>query len=205
MVVLATSNPGKLREVGEILAALPMRLVGLTGLAGVALPAEGDDYTANAVGKALAAARASGHLALGDDSGLEVDALGGAPGPRSARFGGPGLGDAARNRLLLSALVGVPSPRRGARFVCVAALATAEGEVETACGACTGRILEAPRGIGGFGYDPIFEVEARGRSMAELEPREKHEASHRGRAFRAIAGALRARLPGAGASGRASP
>jgi XTP/dITP diphosphohydrolase len=195
--VVATHNAGKLREVRAILGALPARLVGLAEHGGVDLPAEAEDYLANAVAKARAAARASGAIALGDDSGLEVDALGGAPGPLSARFGGPGLDDAARNRALLDALAGVPCAQRRARFVCVAALATPAGDVHTARGECEGFVLEAPRGTGGFGYDPVFEVEGQGRSMAELTPEEKHRVSHRGRAFRALADALRARLAGA--------
>jgi XTP/dITP diphosphohydrolase len=193
-VVLATGNPGKLREVAAILADLPLRLVGLESLAGVSLPEEGDDYTANAVGKAVAAARGAGGPALGDDSGLEVQALGGAPGPRSARFGGSGLDDAGRNGALLAALAGVSGPGRAARFVCVAALATPDGQVVTARGECAGRILEAPRGGRGFGYDPLFELHPGGPTMAELPAAEKNRISHRARAFRALAPALRARL-----------
>jgi XTP/dITP diphosphohydrolase len=195
-LVFATRNAGKLREARELLAALPIRLRGLADLPVLELPPEGADYGANAAAKALAAARASGRLALGDDSGLEVDALGGAPGASSARFGGPGADDTRRNGLLLAALAGVPAARRGARFVCVVALATPEGEVETARGSCAGRILEAPRGVGGFGYDPVFEVAQLGRAMAELAPAEKHGVSHRGRAFRALEPVLRGRLGG---------
>ncbi|HSJ96022.1 MAG TPA: non-canonical purine NTP pyrophosphatase, partial [Myxococcota bacterium] len=153
------------------------------------------DYAANAAAKALAAARASGLPALGDDSGLEVEALGGAPGPRSARFGGPGLDDAGRTRALLAALDGVPAERRGARFVCVAALATPDGVVATARGECPGRIATEPRGSAGFGYDPIFETAPGGPTMAELPEAEKERISHRGRAFRALGPSLRA-LPG---------
>lgn len=193
-VVLATANPGKLREVAALLADLPIDWIGLDALPGLVLPEEGDDYAANAVAKARAAARAAGTLAVADDSGLEVEALGGAPGPRSARWGGPGLDDAGRNRALLEALRGVPPERRGARFVCVAALATPAGDVVTACGVCPGRILEAPRGTGGFGYDPLFEVSPGGPTMAELPPGEKDRISHRGRAFRALVPALRERL-----------
>jgi len=178
--------------VRALLAALPVRVAGLEELPALELPDEGDDYAANAVAKARAAARASGRLALGDDSGIEVDALGGAPGVRSARFGSD---DGDRNRRLLAALRGVAPERRGARFVCVAALVTPEGDFATAQGACAGRVLEAPRGAGGFGYDPIFEpLEAAGRSMAELPPAVKDRLSHRGRAFRALLPALEARL-----------
>jgi XTP/dITP diphosphohydrolase len=193
-VVLATANPGKLREVRALLGAAGLEVVGLDAIGPVALPEEGDDYEANALAKARAAARASGLPALGDDSGLEVEALDGAPGPRSARYGGPGLDDAGRTRALLAALAGVPPERRGARFVCVAALALPGGEVATARGECAGRIAEAPRGSAGFGYDPVFEPTPGGPTMAELPPAEKERISHRGRAFRALAPALRARL-----------
>lgn len=189
-VVLATRNAGKAREVSLILTALDVRIEPLA--ADVALPEEGDAYEANAVAKALAAARSTGCVALGDDSGLEVDALGGAPGPRSARYGGVGLDDAARTAALLAALEGVPDAERGARFVCVAAVATPRGDVATARGVCEGRLLRAPRGDGGFGYDPIFAV---GEStMAELPAAEKDALSHRGRAFRALLPALRLRI-----------
>jgi XTP/dITP diphosphohydrolase len=193
-VVLATGNPGKLREVRALLAALPIELVGLAEIGAVVLPEEGDDYAANAAAKALAAARASGLLALGDDSGLEVDALGGAPGPRSARYGGPGLDDAGRARALLAALAGVPPERRAARFVCVAALAAPDGVIATTRGECPGWITEAPRGAAGFGYDPVFARTPGGLTLAELPDEEKGRISHRGKAFRALAPALRARV-----------
>lgn len=197
-VVLASRNPGKLREVRALLGSPALEIVGLDAIGALALPEEGDDYGANAAAKALAAARASGLLALGDDSGLEVEALGGAPGPRSARFGGPGLDDAGRSRALLDALAGVAPERRGARFVCVAALVDPEGTVVAARGECPGRIALAPRGTAGFGYDPIFEVTPGGATMAELPPGAKEGISHRGRAFRALATALRVRLERAG-------
>jgi len=181
-LVVATRNEGKLREIASILAGLPIEIVALPDP--VTLPEEGDAFEPNAIAKALAAARATGCAALGDDSGLEVDALGGAPGVYSARWGGPQLDDAGRNARLLAALEGVPEPRRTARFVCVAALATPDAVVATARGACEGAILRAPQGQGGFGYDPIFAVGA--RSMAELAPAEKDAISHRGAAFRAL-------------------
>jgi XTP/dITP diphosphohydrolase len=182
-VVLATRNAGKLREVGAILAAHGIEVLALPD--GVELPQEGDDYEANAIAKATAAARATGCVALGDDSGLEVEALGGAPGPHSARWGGPDLDDAGRNARLLAALDAVPGRRRAARFVCVAAVATPDARVATARGVCAGRILVAPRGAGGFGYDPVFGIGD--RSLAELSGAEKDALSHRGRAFRALA------------------
>jgi XTP/dITP diphosphohydrolase len=194
LVVLATTNPGKLVEITAILAGLPLVLRGLDAFPGLILPKEGHDYEANAIAKAQTAARGSARPALADDSGLEVEALGGAPGPHSARFGGPGLSDAQRVERLLSELVGVPPERRGARFVCLAALAVPDGGVVTARGECRGRILSAPRGSGGFGYDPVFEVSARGCSMAELPLDEKNRISHRAGAFRGLVGALRAEL-----------
>jgi XTP/dITP diphosphohydrolase len=189
-VVLATRNAGKAREVAAILADLGVQIDPLGDE--VTLPEEGDCYEANAIAKALAAARATGLVALGDDSGLEVDALGGAPGPLSARYGGAGLDDAGRIGALLRALEAVPDSERGARFVCVAALATPQGDVATARGVCEGRLLGAPRGTAGFGYDPIFAVGA--QTLAEVPAAAKDALSHRGRAFRELIPALRARL-----------
>ena len=188
--MLATRNAGKVREIASILASPDLRIEPIAD--DVALPDEGHAYEANAVAKALAAARATGCVALADDSGLEVAALGGAPGPLSARYGGAGLDDAGRTAALLAAIEHVPDAGRDARFVCVAALATPQGETATARGVCAGRLLRAPRGAGGFGYDPIFAI---GEStMAELPAARKDALSHRGRAFRALLPALRAHL-----------
>jgi XTP/dITP diphosphohydrolase len=186
-IVAATRNAGKLREIRAILSRPGLRVRALSDFPGVELPEEGGDYQENAVDKARAVARATGRPAVADDSGLEVDALEGAPGPYSARYGGPGLDDAGRLARLLSALQGVPTGARGARFVCVAAWADPGGAVEAARGECRGRILEAPRGEGGFGYDPIFEPEGETCSMAELPAARKNSLSHRARAFRALA------------------
>jgi len=184
--VVATSNPGKLREIRAILAAAPVVLRALDARDGVRFPPEGEDYEENAIAKAQAVASATGRPAVADDSGLEVTGLGGQPGPRSARYGGPGLDDAGRVTALLTAMSGLVGEARVARFVCVAALATPEGEVVTARGECAGRILGSRQGEGGFGYDPVFEAEGEGRSIAELSEAEKHEISHRGRAFRML-------------------
>lgn len=190
-VVVATGNPGKVAEIAAILAGEPVRLRSLTEFPGVRLPEEGEAYEANAVAKALAAARATGLPALADDSGLEVEALGWGPGPRSARYGGAGLDDAGRVRRLLAALRDAGDAPRRARFVCVAALATPDGRTAVARGECPGEILAEPRGRGGFGYDPVFAPEGRAASMAELPQEEKNRISHRGRAFGALRGALR--------------
>lgn len=154
---------------------------------GATLPAEtGATYRDNALLKARAAARLTGLPALADDSGLEVDALGGAPGLFSARYGGPGLDDAGRCARLLAALRGVPEGRRTARFRCVIALVDPRGGEHVVEGVAEGRIAEAPRGGGGFGYDPVFYYPPLGRTFAELTDTEKAEVSHRGRAARAL-------------------
>ncbi|HVH20228.1 MAG TPA: non-canonical purine NTP pyrophosphatase [Myxococcota bacterium] len=189
-LLVATGNAGKLSELRALLGELALVLHSLRDFPHVALPEEGDDYAGNALAKARSAAVQSGLPALGDDSGLEVEGLGGAPGPHSARYGGPGLDDAGRVAYLLEALRGRSGDARRARFVCVAALALPDGAAWTAWGECPGHILEAPRGAGGFGYDPVFwssELEA---AMAELPDAQKNEISHRGRALRG----LRARI-----------
>lgn len=184
-VLLATNNPGKVREYREILAGLPIELVTPQeiGLA-LEIPETGATYEENARRKARAFAAASGLLALADDSGLEVDALGGEPGVHSHRYDGGQGSDAERYRLLLSRLEGVPMAQRTARFRCVIAVATPEGELYTCEGECPGVILTEPRGDGGFGYDPVFWLPEMGRTMAELAPEEKNRVSHRGRAGR---------------------
>jgi XTP/dITP diphosphohydrolase len=184
-VVVATSNAGKLVEIRALLGDLPLALCGLDAFPGVTMPEEGDDYAQNARAKAQAVARATGRVALADDSGLEVDGLDGRPGPRSARYGGAGLDDAGRVARLLEELAGREGAARSARFVCVACVASPDGSTAIARGVCEGRILEAPRGAGGFGYDPVFEAEP-GRAMAELPAARKNEISHRARAFRAL-------------------
>jgi XTP/dITP diphosphohydrolase len=191
-LVVATSNPGKLREIRELLGGMDVVLRPLGELPPVELPEEGDDYEQNARVKARTVAAALGVGALADDSGLEVEALGGAPGPRSARYGGPGLDDAGRVAYLLEELSGIEPARRRARFVCVAAWADPAGDGPTAVGYCDGLILETPRGVGGFGYDPIFQPDGETVSMAELSPERKNALSHRARAIRA----LMARLDG---------
>jgi len=186
LIVVATKNPGKLREFGEILGSREFALCDLADFSDVRFPEEGSDYAENAIAKAQAAAGQLGEIALADDSGLEVEGLGGAPGPHSARFGGPGLDDAGRVAHLLAALAKDPAASRRARFVCYAALATPQGRVETAFGECGGTILEAPRGASGFGYDPVFQLAGMSQTMAELPATRKNEFSHRARALRAL-------------------
>jgi len=198
-VVVATSNPGKLREFRAILGDLDIEWVGLDDAGEVALPEEGEDYEANAVAKARAAADQLGLPAIADDSGLEVDGLEGAPGPRSARYGGDGLDDAGRVAYLLGEMSELQGDARRARFFCAAAFATPQGLLEVAEGACRGAIRTEPVGRGGFGYDPVFEVAGRGITMAELPETEKNEISHRGRALAGLRGALSALAAGKGA------
>jgi XTP/dITP diphosphohydrolase len=153
---------------------------------GAALPAEmAETYAGNALIKARAAVSLTGCLVLADDSGLEVDALGGAPGLQSARYGGPGLDDRGRVRLLLDALRAVPAPRRTARFRCVIALVEPDGRERLVEGKVEGCIAEAPRGTGGFGYDPVFVYPPLGRTLAELSEEEKACVSHRAHAVAA--------------------
>jgi len=191
-VVLATLNPGKVRELARLLGDLPIELVDLADVPGASLPPEtGATYVENALIKARAAHRLTGHAALGDDSGLEVEALGGAPGLHSARFGGPGLDDAGRVTLLLERLRAVPAGKRSARFRCVIALVDESGGERAVEGVAEGEIAAAPRGDGGFGYDPVFFYPPLGRTFGELSDRDKERVSHRGLAARAARALLR--------------
>ena len=188
-ILVATGNPGKVREYKELLASLSVPLeITFPAQEGLLMEAEewGESFEENARIKALAFSRASGLLTLADDSGLEVDALGGAPGVRSARYAGPDASDTDRYGKLLDALKEVGPEKRGARFRCVVALAQPDGAVYTATGTCEGHIAFAPRGTHGFGYDPVFVVEGcGGQTMAEIAPEEKNRISHRARAVMA--------------------
>jgi XTP/dITP diphosphohydrolase len=188
-LLLASGNPGKLVELRALLRGLPVAVVSRPDLPDVA--ETGDSFLENAVLKARAAAAWSGEWALADDSGLEVDALGGAPGILSRRYAGPDATDAERNARLLAELAGVLDARRTARFRCAVALAAPDGRLWTAEGACEGRIAPAPRGEHGFGYDPIFRLPDLNRTMAELLPEEKDRLSHRARALAAMAEIIR--------------
>jgi XTP/dITP diphosphohydrolase len=184
VLVVATRNAGKLKELRALLEERADAR-SLDDFADVPEVVEdGDTFEANAVKKAKTVARHTGHLAVADDSGLEVDALDGAPGVMSARFAGPDATDADRNRKLLHLLANTPAGGRQARFRCAIAVALPDGVCRTVEAACEGVILEAPRGQSGFGFDPVFEVPAWGRSFAELSGREKNSISHRGKALR---------------------
>jgi XTP/dITP diphosphohydrolase len=184
-LVIATRNPGKFNEIAALLQGLDVLLLPLDRVGPIEIPPEsGESFQENARRKAEAVVRASGHLALADDSGLEVDALAGQPGVRSARFGGPQTIDLDRNRLLLEKLQGIPPDQRTARFRCVVAIAEPEGPVHVAEGVCEGRIALAPRGTRGFGYDPIFEIPSLGQTLAELGLETKNRLSHRAQAMR---------------------
>ena len=185
-LVIATLNRGKGRELLALLGDLPYEVTLLADVPDAALPEEtGTTYRENALIKARAAARATGALSLGDDSGIEVDALGGAPGLYSARFGGPGLDDAGRYTLLLERLRGVPAVRRTARFRCVIALVEPGGPERVVEGVVEGVVADAPRGTGGFGYDPVFFYPPLARTFGELPIDAKHRVDHRGAAARA--------------------
>jgi len=197
-LLVATNNLGKVREFRDLLADLPVPVrISYLAEAGLAIEVEesGQTFQENARIKALAYATASGLLTLADDSGLEVDALDGAPGVLSARYAGIGASDADRYQKLLSALADLPAGRRSARFRCAVAVAEPDGAVYTAEGTCEGSIGFEPRGAHGFGYDPIFIVAGSGgQTMAELDPATKNRISHRARAILAARPILAALL-----------
>lgn len=199
-VLLATRNAGKLVELRRMLAATDLGELQVVGLADVPefpdAPETGATFAENALAKARDAAAATGLPAVADDSGLTVEALNGMPGVLSARWSGRHGNDTANLELLLGQLGDVPDERRGAAFVCAAALVVPGGPETVVHGEWPGRIVRAPRGSGGFGYDPIFVPDGappgqEGRTCAELSPQEKDAASHRGRAMRALLTHLR--------------
>ena len=191
--VLATHNPGKLREMGEILKDFGIEVVSPKDL-GITVDVEetGTTFAENAMLKAKAICQAAGLPAIADDSGLCVDALNGAPGVYSARYGGEGLDDRGRYLLLLSSLRGAPT--RAAHFACAVACAFPNGDTLTAEGRCDGSIAYAPLGEGGFGYDPVFLLPGTGKTFGQLTQEEKSAVSHRGRALKDFAGKLDAYL-----------
>ncbi|WP_420632299.1 RdgB/HAM1 family non-canonical purine NTP pyrophosphatase [Candidatus Leptofilum sp.] len=195
-LLVATHNKGKVVEFAEMLADLEIEWLGLDDV-GVMQDVEesGTTFRENSVLKARAYAAETGLLTLADDYGLEVDALDGAPGVYTARYGGVGLTAVQRYQKLLTAIQHVPEPQRAARFRCVIVLAAPDGTIlGESEGVCEGRIALAPVGDGGFGYDPIFYLPTHQQTMAQLSPAEKHKISHRGRAVQAIVPRLRALL-----------
>lgn len=186
MLLVATNNAGKLAEFRRLLQDL--EVVGPADLdLNLDVAETGTTFEANARLKAVAFAQASGRIAVADDSGLEVDALDGQPGVHSARFGGPGLDDAGRCRLLLKRLAAFPeTARRTARFRCCLVATSPDGRSCTAAGTCPGRIAAAPAGSGGFGYDPVFFLPDRGCTMAQIPAAEKNRISHRAAALKAL-------------------
>lgn len=185
-LVLATRNPGKVREVTAIYRHLEIVWLSLIDLPEIGEVAEeGATYAENAAAKARAVSIASGLTALADDSGVEIDALGGSPGVHSARFLGPTATDAERNARILQLLQEIPGPRRTARYIAAVALARPDGAVHVFEGTCEGWIATRPRGAGGFGYDPIFVARGETRTMAEVPAEVKNRISHRARALRA--------------------
>lgn len=195
-IAIASRNPGKIREIRAICSDWPVGWVTAQDHPGPwpDVDEPHDTYLENALLKARAVADAVGVPAVADDSGIEVDALGGGPGPRSARYAGEGATDEQNLATLIRALAGVPGSGRTARYRCVAAAAHPDGREVWAEGHCEGILISKPRGIDGFGYDPIFVPAGWDRTMAELLPEEKNRISHRGRAFRAL-GELLAREP----------
>ena len=187
-LLIATSNKGKLREFQILLANLPLEVCSLAEFPGVPEAREPHDtFRENSRAKAEFYARRIGLPALADDSGLEVDALGGAPGVRSARYGGTELTSDERNRLLLRELSAVPDEQRRARFLCHITVAQPHaGSVLEATGVCEGRIAYAPRGTNGFGYDPVFIPDGYAETFAELDATIKDRISHRARAMESV-------------------
>ncbi|MFZ5652716.1 MAG: XTP/dITP diphosphatase [Bacillota bacterium] len=183
-IVIATQNRGKQRELETMLGPLGLDVSSMADYPHIPdVVEDGETFSENAVKKARAVAGATGEIALADDSGLEVDYLGGAPGVYSARFAGEAKDDQANNQKLLGLLEGVPPEKRRARFKCVVAVALPGGPVYTAEGSCEGVIGTSPQGEGGFGYDPLFIVPDLGKTFAQLDMDIKNSISHRGKAF----------------------
>lgn len=186
-LAVATRNPGKIREIRKALEGLPLHILTCEDFPDWPVPEEkGNTFEENALEKAESLARFSGMPSLADDSGLEVEALSGAPGVRSAHYAGRHGDDAGNVARLLREMEGIPNERRGARFVCVLALAGPGGETRILRETCEGWIAVEPRGEGGFGYDPVFVPLGYSRTMAELTLEEKNDVSHRGKALRRL-------------------
>jgi XTP/dITP diphosphohydrolase len=183
-LIVGSRNAGKIKEIQAVLADLPFEVVGIMDNDLPDAEETGATFRENAVIKAKYYAQHTGEYCLADDSGLEVDALGGAPGVYSARYAGENATDADNNRKLLAALAEIPSKKRTARFRSVLAMAGPDGNLLLADGVCEGTILTDARGAGGFGYDPLFYMEEHGKTLSEMTLDEKNRVSHRGNALR---------------------
>ncbi len=183
-LIIATYNEGKVKEIRKVLADLPVEILSLKELAGAPVVDEdGNTFVANALKKAREICDFYGEITLADDSGLEVEALGGLPGVRSARFSGPDADDEKNNRLLLQKLKETAEEQRRAAFKCALVVADPGGEVEIIEESCTGKIATEPYGEGGFGYDPLFIYEPAGLTFGQMDPDSKNKISHRGKAL----------------------
>jgi XTP/dITP diphosphohydrolase len=204
LLLVGTTSAGKIRELRQLLAELPAKVVFPADIGLDLDVAEGEtSFVANAKLKARAYRRASGLMTLAEDSGFAVDALGGEPGVISARWGGTDY--TVKNQLIVDRLAGLPESQRGCGYVSVLAIAMPDGRVYQRTAWCRGLVAEAPVGTGGFGYDPIFYVPELGKTMAQMAPAEKDAISHRGRAVRKALPLLRSLLTGVTPNGTQSP
>jgi XTP/dITP diphosphohydrolase len=186
-VIIATRNKGKIREIREALKGLGLRIHALSDFSGVPeIEEDGKSFTENALKKARFYSKYFGKLTIADDSGLEVDSLDGLPGIYSARYAGEGASSQENNRRLLREMQGLPISKRGARFQCILAVASPDGKEITVEGSCKGKIGFKEKGRRGFGYDPLFILPTRGKTMAELSLEEKNKISHRGKALKKL-------------------
>jgi XTP/dITP diphosphohydrolase len=183
-IVLATRNRHKLQEVRDMLSGMPLEILSCDAFAGCPdVEEDGATFAENALKKARAIARHTGHITIADDSGLEVDALGGQPGIYSARFAGEPADDRRNNEKLLRKLASVPDEKRGAQFTCSIAIVDGRGREKVVEGVCRGVIIRTPKGVQGFGYDPLFADTASGLTFAEMDAGHKNSISHRSRAM----------------------
>lgn len=191
-LVVASRNQRKIEEIRQILADLPLKVVGVAEIADLPeIVEDGRTFKANAVKKAVETAKALNRMAIADDSGLTVDVLNGEPGVLSARYAGVHGNDQANNEKLLLKMRDVPWEKRNAQFHCVIALAEPDGNVTVCTGVCEGKIGYQPRGTNGFGYDPLFVIPEYGQTFAELGPEIKNQISHRAKALAQLKGVLR--------------
>ncbi|MFZ5865341.1 MAG: XTP/dITP diphosphatase [Thermodesulfobacteriota bacterium] len=196
-ILIATRNKGKVREIRDLVAKLPVKFLSLDDVAKAPdVVEDAATFEGNALKKARILADATGIPALADDSGLCVDALGGRPGVHSARYAGEGASDADRIAKLLNEMRDVPEQQRSAQFVCAVALAWPDGQSTMFMGTCEGQITREPRGLGGFGFDPVFYFPEAGCTFAEMDRQAKNQVSHRGKALRQLAEYLTTLAPG---------